>query len=109
MKQLIILVLAIFATNMQGNAQQAGSIYGDTYGPGLYYSPLIYGPNGFRTVEEENRLMDQTIAQLHRQRDLNEMTPEQVEAAKKKREIKQEIKNDAIEAKKQKAQAAKKK
>jgi hypothetical protein len=91
---------ASFAQNVYSNY----SNHNDQY-IAHYYGQLIWGANGFRSVEEENRIMEQTLAELRRKRQLEEMTPEEIAAYKKRKDIKQEIRQDALEAKNQKKQA----
>ena len=91
---------ASFAQNVYSNY----SNHNDQY-IAHYYGQLNWGANGFRTVEEENRIMEQMLADLRRKRQLEEMTPEEIAAYNKRKEIKQEIRQDAIDAKNQKKKA----
>jgi hypothetical protein len=68
----------------QGHSQTYSARNGEYVG--AYYSPVIYGPNGFRTVEEENRLMAETLAELKRQHQKEDATQEEIARSNKKRE-----------------------
>ncbi len=71
-----------------------------------YYSGSLWGVNGFRSVEDENRIMEQNLAELRRQRQLEEMTPEEREELRRRRQMKWEIKNEAMQARKEKEEAS---
>lgn len=71
-----------------------------------YYSGSLWGVNGFRSVEDENRIMEQNLAELRRQRQLEEMTPDEREELRRRRQMKWEIKNEAIQARKEKEEAS---
>ncbi len=108
MRKIIILVAALLITGIHCFAQDAAyTKSGDQY-VASYYTPLLWGVNGFRTVEEENRIMEQTLAERRRQIELENMTPEERANMKNRHLVKQEIKNDALAAKKEKAEARKK-
>ncbi len=66
-----------------------------------YYTPVLFGPNGFRSVSEENILMDQMLAERRKREKEENMTPEEREQAR----IRQE---EAIAASKKAADARKK-
>lgn len=109
MKRLFFVFMIILGAAWSGKAQDYVNQY--TYARHReYYVDAYREPfflvNGFRTVEEENRLMEQTLAEMRRQRDLEEMTPAERASSQKRKEIKQEIKNDRVAAQKEK-QAAK--
>jgi len=98
MKNLATLAIT-FILFTKGYAQQSASNrYGENYS--LYYSPVMIGPNGFRTVEEENRLMAETLAQLKRQREIDENTQEEMAKAKKKHDEEVAAKKSLFDAKK---------
>jgi hypothetical protein len=85
MKKVVILCLVCFIA-LQCHAQQsASSPYGDNYSAG-YYAPVMYGPNGFRTVDEENRLMTEALAERRRRYQNEESSEAEIARAVKKRE-----------------------
>jgi hypothetical protein len=94
-KSAILAAFAIISINC--SAQQSAG-YKDNYN--LYYSPVTIGPNGFRTVEEENRRMTETLAQLRRQREADENTQEEMARAKKRRDEEVAAKKSLFDAKK---------
>lgn len=99
MKKPAILVIAFVIAAINGHAQQsAGYRSEDNYN--LYYSPVTIGPNGFRTVEEENRLMTQTLVQLRHQREIDENTQEEMAKAKKRHDEEVAAKKSLFDAKK---------
>lgn len=109
MKKIIILAIVLFAASVAGIAQDNPNYAHTKRGEyvATYYTGSLWGVNGFRSVEEENRIMDQNLAELRRQRKYEEMTPEQREQTHKRRQMRMEIKNDALQAKKEKEDAAK--
>lgn len=113
MKKIVILSALFFAMGTPCFSQDSGpnmnyTKHSDQY-IASYYTPVLWGVNGFRTVEEENRIMEQTLAELRRQRQLEDMTPEERADMRKRREIKQEIRTDAVQARKGKEDAKKQK
>jgi hypothetical protein len=107
MKKIIVFCTVLLLCGSASFAQNVYSNYSNHNDQYIahYYGQLTWGANGFRSVEEENRIMEQTLAELRRQRQLEEMTPEEIAAYKKRKEIKQEIRQDALEAKNQKKAA----
>ena len=85
MKKFVLFLAAGAFIVSYGHAQSSGNYRYGEYS-GLYYSPIISGPNGFRTVDEENRLMAETLAELKRQRLQDEATQEEIARAVKKRD-----------------------
>jgi hypothetical protein len=81
MKKLIILAITFFIFGIPIYAQQGGNY---RYAEPHYYSSVLWGANGFRTVEEENKLMAETLAAMKRERDKEENTPEEMAKEKKK-------------------------
>jgi len=98
MKKLAILVVVFIIIAIKGYAQQSAARYGENYS--LYYSPVMIGPNGFRTVEEENRLMTETLAELKRQREKDEGTAAEMAREKKKHDEEVTAKKSLFDAKK---------
>jgi hypothetical protein len=98
MSKFAILAIVFAIITINGYAQQSGYRYGDNYNS--YYSPVTIGPNGFRTVEEENRRMTETLAQLRRQREADENTQEEMTRAKKRHDEEVAAKKSLFDAKK---------
>jgi len=109
MKPIVFLATAICFICSGAYAQQSGAYNGttnyyptynylDRY-PTNYYSPVLWGPNGFRTVNEENILMDQTLEAMRRQRDKDNASPEEQEQAKSKHDEEVAARKRAAEAK----------
>jgi hypothetical protein len=98
MKRLAILVIAFIIITIKDYAQQSAARYGENYS--LYYSPVMIGPNGFRTVEEENRLMTETLVAIKRQREKDEGTEAEIAREKKKNDEEVTAKKSLFDAKK---------
>jgi len=70
-----------------------------------YYVPVLWGSNGFRTVEEENRLMEEMLAEKRRQARMDSLTSDEIAADRKRQERNLEIRKDQLEARNQKNEA----
>jgi hypothetical protein len=109
MKKIIILA-GLFVAGINCFAQDVNANYDNVRRSNqyvaTYYSGSLWGVNGFRSVEDENRIMEQNLAELRRQRELEEMTPEEREELRRRRQMKWEIKNEAIQARKEKEEAS---
>ncbi len=105
MKKIIISASALFMFSTPVFSQNTRGNYGysDRYTVS-YYAPLLWGANGFRSVEEENRIMEEINAEHRRQAHLDSMSSARMEEERRLREMKEEIKQDQIEARKQKEQ-----
>ncbi len=109
MKKIIILAgLFLMGSNCFGQDVNANydNVRRSNQYVATYYSGSLWGVNGFRSVEDENRIMEQNLAELRRQRELEEMTPEEREELRRRRQMKWEIKNEAIQARKEKEEAS---
>ena len=70
----------------------------DYYGrSNSYYAPVSIVPNGFRSVSEENQLMEQMIAERRRQEKEDNSTPDEREQARRKHEDELAARKKAIE------------
>ena len=76
--------------------------------PSNYYTPVLFGPNGFRSVTEENILMDQLLAERRKREKEENMTPEEREQARTRHEEVLAASKKAADARKKPAVKAKK-
>lgn len=110
MKKIIILA-GLFLVGINCFAQDVNANYDNVRRSNqyvaTYYTGSLWGVNGFRSVEDENRIMEQNLAELRRQRQLEEMTPEEREELRRRRQMRWEIKNEAMQARKEKEEASK--
>lgn len=107
MKNFIILLIALFSCGIINAQDNYPYVRHNNQYIATYAYGSLWGMNGFRSVEEENRIMEQNLAELKRQRDLEEMTPEEREKMRRNRQIKLEIKNEALQAKREKEDSRK--
>ena len=86
MKNIFCLTVAVFAVSLSSFGQQSNSVrYSGGYSAS-YYSPIFWGPNGFRSVEEENYRSEQAIIALRRQREREEGLTEDAATLRRRRE-----------------------
>ena len=96
MKRIIIPVILILIAG-HSHAQSANGSSRSSYGS--YYGPIWWGPNGYRTVEQENKLMEEQLAEMRRQREREEGTPQDIARANKKQAEELAAKQKKLEGK----------
>lgn len=77
-RALLSVAMVLIAAQMFGQSAGTRGSYSS------YYMPMMWGTNGFRTVEEENRLMTENLSELRYQRSLEEASPEEAARLRKK-------------------------
>ncbi len=98
----IPLVIAFCIVGSNTYAQELGNYkYVDKYRTD-FYSPILWGPNGFRTVEQENQLMADLIAERRRRSQLEDSSPEERSIAKQRHDQEVAAKKQEFDAKKKK-------